>query len=181
MNRIALVYNGSSYISDLLNLLKKVLTNSEIITLSPNESINGFDAYVFSGRSSRNQVTLKDTFRLIRNVLDFPALYICFGAEALNLYLGGTLRASSYFLKGQISIDFKNSRYIEDGKYLFYVSRHLNIGRLNPLSSAVGFSQFGIEAFEFKKSLALMFHPERSKTQGEKIVRSFFEKSLKML
>jgi len=179
LNKIALVHNGSGYIDELKDLLKKILAGSELITLKPGEDMSGFDAYVFSGRSSRSHVSLREAFRAIELVLESPVLYICFGAEALNLYLGGTLRVNSSFLKGDIAVDFKGSKYIDDGQYYFYASRHLNIGRLNFLSKPVGFSSYGVEAFEFKKSLALMFHPERSKAQGEKIVRSFLEKSLK--
>lgn len=173
------MHNGSGYIDDLRDLLKKTLVDSELITLRPGEEISGFDAYVFSGRSSRSQVSLKDAFRSIKVVLESPVLYICFGAEALNLYLGGTLRVNSSFLKGDVKVEFRGSRYIDDGQYYFYASRHLNIGRLNAFSKPVGFSSYGVEAFEFRNSLALMFHPERSKAQGERLVRSFFEKSLK--
>ncbi len=176
MSRIALIHNGSGYIDELLDLLKSVLDGSELFILRPEENLEGFDAYVFSGRSSRSQVSLKDAIRSIKSVLESPTLYICFGAEALNLYLGGTLRANKSLLKGEIKVEFRGSSYIQDGDYYLYASRHLNIGRLNRFSRAVGFSSYGIEAFEFKRSLAVMFHPERSEEQGGKLVRSFFEK-----
>jgi|GEM_PF-1161465 len=177
--RIALIHNGSVYLQELNELLNKIFEKDQVAVLSPWDKIDGYDAYVFSGRSSRTQTKLKDIFRLIERIVDKPSLYICFGAEAFNMYLGGTLKVLESFLKGEITIEFKGSSYFADGAYNFYVSRHLNIGRLNKYSKPVAFSKFGVEAFEYRNSFALMFHPEKSNSQGERLVKSFFEKSLK--
>ncbi len=180
MVRVALIQNGSVYLQELNELLNKIFDKNQVIALSPGDNIDGYDAYVFSGRSSRSQTKLKDIFRSIERIIDKPSLYICFGAEAFNMYLGGTLKVHESLLKGEIMIEFKGSRYFPDGAYSFYVSRHLNIGRLNRYSKPVAFSIFGVEAFEYRNSFALMFHPEKSNSQGERLVKSFFEKSLKI-
>ncbi len=178
MRKAIIINNGSNYLNELIEKIRELRVFNEIKIADPGSEPEEADMYFVSGRSSRSLVTMKNFIKLLRDLEGRPALYICFGAEALNLYLGGTLRRANGLLSGAFQVKFEGSSYVPDGVKSFHVSRHFNIGSLNPKSRAVAWSVNGVEAFEYKKSLAVMFHPEVSNKDGTELLAAFVRKNL---
>ncbi|MGC9208237.1 MAG: glutamine amidotransferase-related protein [Nitrososphaeria archaeon] len=178
MRKALVINNGSNYLHELVTKIRELGVFNEIKIADPGSELEEADVYFVSGRSSRSLVTMKNFINLLKELEGRPALYICFGAEALNLYLGGTLRRANGFLYGAFQVRFEGSRYVSDGVKTFHVSRHFNIGSLNPRSRPVAWSSNGVEAYEHKDSFAVMFHPEVSNKDGTELLAAFVRKSL---
>lgn len=178
MEKVVIINAGSNFVGELLAAVEEVAGKEKVYLINNSKSVENADVYFFSGRSLKNQFTLKEAFEIISKIIDKPAMYICFGAEALNLYLGGSLKPSSKGIFRFINVRFSGSSYFPDGNYEFFAARHYNIGSLSKKAKGVATSEFGVEAFEYKSSLAVMFHPERSKQQGMALISSFLKKHL---
>lgn len=167
--RAAIIDFGSHFSERLVELVKGF---ADVEVLRPFQEPRGADLVVFSGRSMRSFKDNAMAFRLFRELSGTPAIGVCYGAEAYNLFAGGSLVRSEAPIKGLIKVRFSGAGFVEDGEYELYESRHYRVGRLGRGLRAVATSRHGVEAYVGDLFIGFLFHPEASGGPGRAVMGS---------
>ena len=118
---LLVVDNGSVYTKHLTDFLTNKI-NFEILTHDKVDlsNLSKYDSFILSGRRKNNQLMNSINSKIIKYSIKEkkPLLGICYGAEILNLTLGGTIKKSNSLQKGnqEIIISQKNALCSEIGR-----------------------------------------------------------------
>lgn len=167
--RATVVDFGSHLSRELLSLVGSF---ADAVAVPPGFQGDYGDIAVFSGRSMRGPSHNEPAFASFRALKGTPAIGICYGAEAYNLFRGGSLMRSPRPIRGKVTVRFEGAGFVEDSTYELFEARHYVIGRLGEGLRAVAFSEHGVEAYVGPAFVGLMFHPEASGRDGEAILRA---------
>ncbi len=180
--RLLLIDNGTSYLSQLTNLLKghtfEIIKYSEIGLVDR----NNFDAVVLSGG---HDFPVKGNVEKLKEEIDFvgrtqlPIFGICFGFEVIAHVFGATLELMRKKEQGVIEIEIIKPELIFENIPNFKVFESHRWVVREPLGElvAIASSRDGIEAFKHKTKpiYGVQFHPEMflEKTCGDEIFNNF--------
>ncbi len=164
----AVVDFGSHFSDRLIGLVGEL---ADVQAVPPEGPLPQADVVVFTGRSMRPSSHNMQAFALFRQ-LRAPAVGVCYGAEAYNLFAGGTLVRSASPISGSVAVEFRGAGFVKDGVYHLYEARHYRVGRLGRGLVPVAFSVHGVEAYVGNGFVGLLFHPEASGEQGRMVLAS---------
>jgi len=178
---IVIFDSGSSFIDALVSAVYRITGRSPRVVRFPDLEIGKPESVIFSGRAIADKRIDKWAFRLFNMTEGFRSLNICYGAEALNLYRGGSLVRLPASLSGIRPVRFYKNQLGIIGELHVYESRRYGIGRLGEGLQVIAVGN-GTEGFvdEDNRRIGLMFHPERSGKDGDAIISSFLMLSQKL-
>ena len=175
---LLVVDNGSVYTQHLTHFLEKKI-RFEVITFDKVNfhDLKKYNSFILSGRRKNNQLMNKINSKIIKHstLEKTPLLGICYGAEILNLTLGGTIQKSNSLQKGnqEIIILKKNPLCIE--KIDVFESHNYEISRLgNSLECIATSNSCKNEIINYKNSkiFGTQFHPEMT-NDGKILIEKF--------
>ncbi|MFB5611047.1 MAG: type 1 glutamine amidotransferase [Nitrosopumilaceae archaeon] len=175
---LLVVDNGSIYTKHLTNFLTNKINfealSHEKIKLS---NLSSYDSFILSGRRKNNQLMNRINSKIITHSLQErkPLLGICYGAEILNLTLGGTIKKSNSLQKGNQEIIISKKNALCDNKIEAFESHNYEISRLADSLDCVGYSNScKNEIINIKNSniFGTQFHPEMT-ADGKMIIEKF--------
>ncbi len=187
--KILLIDNGTSYLSQLKNLLSghmfRVVKYSEINTINSED----FDSIILSGGHSfsvrGNENRLQKEFDLVKNSIK-PIFGICFGFEIIAHTLGAKLELMQNKEYGILTIQVVESDKIFLNIPNFKVFENHRWIVKEPVEGmqVLARSKDGIEAFKIraKPIYAVQFHPKMfiEKSCGDEVFQNFLD-SIKRL
>ncbi|AJM91373.1 MULTISPECIES: gamma-glutamyl-gamma-aminobutyrate hydrolase family protein [Nitrosopumilus] len=176
---LLVVNNGSIYTKNLTNFLFQKNISFEIQT--PNafdlDSLSNYDSFILSGRRKNekkiNEINSKIVNYSIKN--NSKLLGICYGAEILALTLGGTIKKSNSFQKGNETIKIFENDLIKDDSLLVFESHNFEISKLPQDLVSIGESincKYEIIKHVNKPIFGTQFHPEMS-NDGNNLIEKF--------
>jgi len=175
-----IVDNGSKH----LRLLREAFRDADVIVVHwddlKNFQTDGFDFAVLSGSGGfpvvGNERKLADELALIRSGA-LPILGICYGFEMIVSAFGGSLKRLDHKQKGEQELRIVVQDPIFSGiDRLVAHEGHRWIAETLPDDLVLlAESSSGIEAVKHRERLiyGLQFHPEKSATQGRRIMENF--------
>ncbi|MGD1835986.1 MAG: glutamine amidotransferase-related protein [Nitrososphaeraceae archaeon] len=177
--------NGSPFVIDISTYLNKLNINSECIFYDELKisELDKYDHVILSGRQKNNTNTNFTNFRVIDycQCNNIPLLGICYGAEAINLFNGGTLIRMDNYVKDYLEIVISKSNKLLEKNAMFnvYESHKYAISRLPSSFESVAYSKFNkyeIIRHKSKNIYGVQFHPEKSGNMGFIIFSNFINK-----
>lgn len=175
---LLVVENGSVYTQNLIDFLTdkinfQVLKFNEV-NLS---TLEKYDSFILSGRQKNNQLMNRINSKIITySVKEKKSLLgICYGAEILNLSLGGTIKKSNTIQKGNQIITILKKNPLCDGKISVFESHNYEISRLaDSIDCIANSNSCKNEIVNFTNSniYGTQFHPEMT-NDGKKLIEKF--------
>ena len=174
--------NGSPFVNDISNYLNELNINFECISFT-NLKTSKLDKYthvILSGRQKNDISTNFTNFRVINFCQNhnIPLLGICYGAEAINLFNGGTLLRLNQHVRDYVEITVSKSNNLLEKNTLFnaYESHKYAISKLPSFFESIGRSKFNnyeIICHKLKNIFGVQFHPEKSGDIGSRLFSNF--------
>ena len=169
-------------IFEKLNLIPILIPNNIILAKKIIKNVKVSGIILSSGGDALKKDIRYDTEILLLNYAkrnDIPLLGICRGAQAINIYFGGRIKAIPNHVrkKHTLKSDLTNKKNIKTNCYHDYGIKSDYLGKnLHVLGTS---SDDSIELFKHKskKIIGMMWHPERFKKLREfelKIFKGFF-------
>ena len=175
---LLVVENGSVYTHNLIDFLANktkfnVLT-FEDVNLS---ELKNYDSFILSGRRKNNQSMNRINSKIINHAIEEkkPLLGICYGAEILNLTLGGTIKKSNSLQKGNQLIKILKKNPLCEDKIDVFESHNYEISRLaESLECIADSNSCKNEIINLANSTiyGTQFHPEMT-NDGKKLIEKF--------
>ncbi len=173
-----MVDNGSVYTKHLTDFLtNKIdfeLVSHDKIDLS---ALNKYDSFILSGRRKNDQLMNSINSKIIKFSIQEkkPLLGICYGAEILNLTLGGTIKKSSSLQKGTEEIIISQKNPLCTNKIEAFESHSYEISRLGNSLDCIAYSNSCKNEIITKKNsniFGTQFHPEMT-NDGKSLIEKF--------
>jgi len=176
---LLVVDNGSIYTKNLTDFLneKNILFKEQTPQLLDLNSLENYDSIILSGRRKNekktNEINSKIVTYSIKN--DTKLLGICYGAEILALTLGGTIRKTLSFEKGNETIKIFKENPISSNSLDVFESHGFEISKLPSVLIPLAESKHcKYEIIQYKKNpiFGTQFHPEMSQ-DGHDLIEKF--------
>ena len=176
---LLVVDNGSVYTKNLTDLLneKNIAFDKQTPHLFNLDSLENYDSVILSGRreneKNTNKVNSKIVISSIKN--NIKLLGICYGAEILSLTLGGTIRKTPSFQKGNETIKILRENPIASDSLDVFESHRFEVSALPGALVSLAESRncrYEIIQYEKKPIFGTQFHPEMSK-DGHCLIEKF--------
>lgn len=180
--KLLIVNNTSPFVVDIVNTIKDLDIEFECILYSQVQynKLSSFDSIILSGRKKYNKETNIQNNKIIEycDNHNVPLLGICYGAEMINLYFGGSLIKMNNAIYGLVQVTSKKDNVLlpKNASIFVYQSHRYSIWRLSSELELLGSStESKNEIFKHKKKniFGLQFHPERSGKDGRFILFKF--------
>ena len=175
---LLVVDNGSVYTKHLIDFLSnkinfQVLTHDKV-KLS---NLQNYDKVILSGRRKNDQLMNSINSKIIKHSIQEkkPLLGICYGAEILNLTLGGTIKKSNSLQKGKQEITISQKNELCNDKFEAFESHNYEISRLADSMDCIAYSDScKNEIIKIKNSnvFGTQFHPEMT-NDGKILIEKF--------
>lgn len=175
---LLVVENGSIYTKHLTDFLTNKI-NFEV--LSPDKvklsNLANYDSFILSGRRKNDQLMNSINSKIIKHSIQTrkSLLGICYGAEILNLTLGGTIKKSNSLQKGNQEITISQKNALCNDKIEAFESHNYEISRLADSLDCIAFSySCKNEIINIKNSniYGTQFHPEMTR-DGKRLIEKF--------
>lgn len=188
MKEIALL-DGSHSDTPERNFRRELPAHVELIDLQETniETLDGYDGAVISGSSSSvlsDKVWIKNAQEIVKeavNELSLPVLGVCWGAQLLAHVNGGTVKSGSVRELGYKQVSQTGSEHpifsgIQDNFTAFqshgdYIEEVPSDGELLAENDRAN------QAFSYKSSVGVQFHPEVDYVTAEYLVSKFEDKN----
>lgn len=180
--KLLIVNNTSPFVVDIVNIVKDWDIKFECMLYSQVQynKLSSYDSIILSGRKKYNKETNMQNNKIIEycNNHNIPLLGICYGAEMINLYFGGSLIKMKNAVYGLVKVTSKKNSILlpKDASIFVYQSHRYSIWRLSSELELLGSSiESKNEIFKHKNKniFGLQFHPERSGKDGRFILFKF--------
>ncbi|ABX11968.1 type 1 glutamine amidotransferase [Nitrosopumilus maritimus] len=176
---LLIVDNGSIYTKNLTDFLTR--KNIPFETKTPFtidiNSLSNYDSFILSGRRKNekkiNEINSKIVNYSMQN--NSKLLGICYGAEILALTLGGTIKKSSSFQKGNETVKIFENDLTNNDSLLVFESHNFEISKLPKELVSIGESsncKYEIIKHVNKPIFGTQFHPEMS-LDGNNLIEQF--------
>ncbi len=176
---LLVVDNGSIYTKNLTDFLNKknILFKKKTPQFLDINSLENYDSIILSGRrkieKKINEINSKIVTYSIKN--NIKLLGICYGAEILALTLGGTIRKTLSFQKGNETIKIFKENPISSNSLDVFESHGFEVSKLPSALVPLAESKHCIyEIIQYEKKLIFgtQFHPEMSQ-DGHDLIEKF--------
>jgi len=176
---LLVIDNGSVYTSKLIDFLYSKnfeFTMKSNSRLELNE-LNNFDSFILTGRTRNEQEMNKINSQVVLHSVSQKKklLGICYGAEILVLTLGGTIKKSQSFVKGENNVVVNKKNSLVNGNLNVFQSHKYEIANLGCLLENFAYSEtckYEIVKHSELNIFGTQFHPEMTK-DGNKLIESF--------
>ena len=180
--KLLIVNNTSPFVKDIVNIVKDLHIEFDCANYSEisNNYLSSYDSIILSGRKKYSKDTNIQNNKIIDycNNRNIPLLGICYGAEMINLYFGGSLIKMKDTIYGLVKVTSKKNNILlpKDNSVYVYQSHRYSICRLASDLELLGSStvtEFEIFKHKKKNIFGLQFHPEKSGKDGRLILSNF--------
>lgn len=140
-------------------------------------NLKNYDSFILSGRRKNDQFMNKVNSKIIKYSIQEKKslLGICYGAEILNLTLGGTIKKSNSLQKGNQEVIISHKNVLCKDKIEVFESHNYEISKLGDLIECVAHStSCENEIINVKNSniFGTQFHPEMT-DDGKALIEKF--------
>ena len=175
---LLVVNNGSIYTKHLINFLRKKITFDTTLHNKVNFSnLINYDSFILSGRRKNDQFMNSVNSKIIKHSIQEKKslLGICYGAEILNLTLGGTIKKSNSVQKGSQEVIIFQKNVLCKDKIQVFESHNYEISKLGNSIECIAYSNScRNEIINVKNSniFGTQFHPEMT-DDGKTLIEKF--------
>ncbi len=175
---LLVVDNGSIYTKHLINFLRKKI---KFETISHNKidfsNLINYDSFILSGRRKNDRFMNNVNSKIIKHSIQEKKslLGICYGAEILNLTLGGTIKKSNSAQKGNQEVIISKKNVLCKEKIQVFESHNYEISKLGNSIECIAYSDScSNEIINVKNSniFGTQFHPEMT-DDGKELIAKF--------
>lgn len=179
---LLIVNNTSPFVNDIVRIVKDlgISFKCELYSEIKIEELSSYGSIILSGRRNYNRETNIKNNKIIEycNTSDLPLLGICYGAELINLFFGGSLIKLKNTIQGLVKVtSINNNIFLPYQSSIYaYQSHRYAIYRLSSqMELLCSSSESKHEVFKHKKRkiYGLQFHPEKSGIEGKSIFKTF--------
>ncbi|MCS7117032.1 MAG: gamma-glutamyl-gamma-aminobutyrate hydrolase family protein [Nitrososphaerota archaeon] len=178
--RLLIINNLSSLISNLEEILRRLNVEFTIKRYDSEVDLNRYSKVILSGRMVMSKDISRANLRILRMIEreDIPTLGICYGAEIIATYFGGTLMRMNEFFKGfrEVIVRKENPLTSNRSRIYVYESHIFKVSRLPDALESLAYSNVcenEIFSHKSKRIYGVQFHPEYGNEDGIFILKNF--------